>query len=375
MKLIYFYVSNGASSEKDDYRWDSKIETQNHFARQLWTEGRFIMLDKMVEKGYFQELLVFIDSNRSPGSFQITPRAKVYVVPHLKESLKYIEERDIIYARGGFKQWYSTLQTLADRKYWIMFYRANTNRGPWPFWDIVLNDLADNNYQTGNRLAYNFSKPINEKLFCPGLVPKHKRVYDVMVGASHIHTKKGQHLAINALLEYERRFGRSLSICMPGSFIRAGTNKIITDAIESNRLNIYAPGMVSRETLCSLMNNTKLFLHLGPGGQNDRGVLEAMCCGTPVMISSPSRFSSFVSNNPKVSIIASNPNNANGTAIEIKNALQRYNTTDFGESVWKYYLDKNGMEEVVIPKMAKLIDYITINPVPNRAKLLREFIV
>ncbi len=200
MKIIYFYNSNGAASRPNEMKWTPDIEASNHFVRQIWTEGPFIMLDKLVERGYFDKQLVFIDSTRGPGSFKITENSMGYVVPHLSEALQYIEPGDIIYARGGFKPWYGTLQSLADNRHWIMFYRANTNRSSWPFWVIVLDDLVDNNYNYRGRLGYAFSKPINEDLFKPKIVNKK---YDVMIGASHVHAKTGQHVAFQALLEYK----------------------------------------------------------------------------------------------------------------------------------------------------------------------------
>lgn len=373
MKIIYFYTSNGAADSNSDIKWNDKIKTINSFAHQIWTEGPFVMLDKMVELGYFDEQIVFIDSTRSPGYLQITPRSKVYVVPHLSESLKYINQGDIIYARGGFKPWYSTLQTLANKKHWIMFYRANTNRNPWPFWDIILDDLIDTCDQSSGRLVYNFSKPINEDLFRPSIVDRNKKIYDIMIGASHIHVKKGQHVTIQALHKYKEMFGNVPKICLPGSFIKSWSNQIIFDEMNQKNLHIDFLGFLDRPQLCNLMGKTKLFLHFGSGGQNDRGVLEAMSCGMPVMIASPERFSSFVFRNKKMSRVISSTIRLDNIAKEIKSMLDDYNNGGF-KDVWDYYIESNGMEKVCIPKMARLVKFIKDNPIPNRPKLLKEFL-
>lgn len=370
MRVIYFYFSNGACAKDNIIPWSDKIKTLNHYAQNIWTEGPFRMLDLMAQKGIIDEQIVFIDSTRNPGFYPITEKSKVYVVPHLSESLNYIKSGDVIYARGGFKPWIDTLQTLSNNKHWIMFYRANTNRGNWQFWDIILDDLVDNNYNAGGRLGYSFRKPINEDLFFNDKHPQ--RLYDVMVGASHIHIKKGQHLTIQALLKYKEMFGKSLSAILPGSFIRSYTNKVIIDVLQSKELNLVHTGMVNREKLNSQMNLSKLFIHLGPGGQNDRGVLEAMCCGTPAMVASK-RYSPFVYNNFEFGKLINCQDDPNKTAIEINKMLKEIEKGAY-RNISEYYLKNNGMEQEAIPRMVKLIDFIKANPIPDREKLLKEFI-
>lgn len=370
MRVVYFYVSNGACSPDNIIPWNDKIETQNSYAKNIWTEGPFRMLDLMAQKEIIDEQLVFIDSTRNPGFYPITEKSKVYVVPHLKESLKYIKPGDVIYARGGFKPWIDTLHTLSNNKHWIMFYRANTNRGSWAYWDVILDDLVDNNYNSGGRLGYAFRKPINEDLFYDNKHPQ--KLYDVMVGASHIHIKKGQHLTIQALLKYKEMFGNSLSIILPGSFIKSYTNEIIIKALESKELRINFAGMVDREKLNSQMNLTKLFIHLGPGGQNDRGVLEAMCCGTPVMVASK-RYSPFIYNNPEFGKLVTCQNDPRETAIAIGEMLCEINKGKYN-NISEYYLKNNGMEQEAIPRMIKLLNFIKANPIPDRQRLLKEFL-
>lgn len=370
MRVIYFYVSNGACSPDNIIPWSDKIETQNHYAKNIWTEGPFKLLDNLAQKGIIDEQLVFIDSTRNPGFYQITQKSKVYVVPHLSEALNYIRPGDVIYARGGFKPWIDTLQTLTNNKHWIMFYRANTNRGRWPYWDIILDDLVDANYNVGGRLGYAFRKPINEDLFYNK--NSREKIYDVMVGASHIHIKKGQHLTIQGLLKYKEMFGKSLSIVLPGSFIKSYTNKSILDVIASKELVLNYTGMIDRRQLASTMNLTRLFLHLGPGGQNDRGVLEAMCCNTPAIVASK-RYSPFIYNNPEYGKLITCQNDPRETATTIAETLTKIKNGGY-KNVSEYYLKNNGMEQEAVPRMIKLLDFIKANPIPDREKLLKEFL-
>ena len=57
------------------------------------------------------------------------------------------------------------------------------------------------------------------------------------------------------------------------------------------------------------------------------------------------------------------------TAITIDTKLK----LQYG-NINRYYLWENGMEQVAIPKMVKLIDFMKENPIPNRQKLLDNFL-
>lgn len=372
-KLIYFYVSDGARSEGARIRWDINKISTNKYAQNIANEGMFQLWDKLAKKGIFAHACTFIDSMRGQhGHIKITPESTVYSVPHLEDILNLISPEDIIIARGGFKPWYNVLQELKDRGNWILFYRANTNRHPWPFWDVTLNDLIPKPSRAANRLHINFSKPVNEDLFFP--IPETAKKYDVLLNASHIHTKKGQHRFIRAAVVHKRLYGKNISICLPGGFIRSWAKQEILNNIKEHSLDVYMPGGVPREKLNILMNESRFYAHIGAGGQNDRGCLEAMRCGLPVMISNIKAFAPFVYANETFTTRI--PTNATGSEI----AEKAYNMLGYckeginlHERTAEYYLKNNGMKEIVIPKMEKLFNHIFAIGKPNREEILRRY--
>lgn len=372
-KLIYFYVSDGARGEGTRVRWDINNPSTNRYAQNIANEGMFQMWDKLVKEGIFAHACTFIDSMRGRhGQIKVTPYSTVYSVPHLEDILDIITPEDIIVARGGFKPWYNVLQTLQTRGNWILFYRANTNRHAWPFWDVTLNDLISKPVRAANRLHFNFSKPTNETLFYP--TPDRRKKYDVLLNASHIHPKKGQHRFIKAAIEYKKLFGNNISICLPGSFLRSWAREEILANIKKHSLDVFMPGGVTREQLNILYNMSRFYVHIGTGGQNDRGTLEAMRCGLPVLLSNTKAFAPFTYTDIAFSVIL--PTDASDTFVAQKTkGMLDYcrGATNLHERTAKFYLQENGMKEVIIPKMSKLFNHIFDIGRPDREAILQRY--
>jgi glycosyltransferase involved in cell wall biosynthesis len=374
MKLIYLYVTNGCCEEGANIKWDSTALSCNHFATSLQEEGPFCMLQKLATNfSFFSAFITVIDSMRGSGSYFPDTNSKVFVVPHIKEVLNIIRPEDILFVRGGFKQWFSTLDIIyKKRENWILFYRANTNREKWPFWDVILEDLTDTMAVKGGRLVYPFNKPVNDSLFgLPKVIVPRK--YDIMINASHIHVKKGQHLAVQAIELLNKKYNTNLTCVLPGRFIKSETNKIILDAINTGTVSIHLPGMIPRRNLNYLMNESKIFVHVGAGGQNDRGALEAMRCGLPLVIASPSRFSSFLSSNKEFCTVVNN--DIENIADGIWGTLQK--EKEIGASlhteIAKYYTDHNSMS-VAINTLIPLLAFMDKTPIPNRQLLVENFL-
>ena len=71
MKLIFLFTSHGAAPEGSGRFWNPKEKTINHFAVErggLPTEGYLYLLQKLKENKVFNEIIVFIESARHPGS-------------------------------------------------------------------------------------------------------------------------------------------------------------------------------------------------------------------------------------------------------------------------------------------------------------------
>lgn len=362
-QLIYLYTSGGAP--KCDMHNILSIEsipvcvTRNRYAIGAETDGMVNMFKTMQKSGYFDSAHVIIDSCVDTGVINLNLHSFIYVMPSLSWVRHLLMPGDIVIVRGGFKPWLPFLDYLYKlRENWILFYRANTNRGHWPFWDITLNDLISEPQVIRGRLHYNFTKPVNEGIFgvidAPNVM---KREYDVMIGASHIHRRKGQFLVVKALQEHYRIFGEKPKAILPGGYLRCSTNSEIHQILKSGDVDIEGPRAMNRNQLAWAMNRSKLFVHAGPGGQNDRGILEAMACGCVPMLYGKGHVSPVIWDNS--CHITQDPCNL---AQSIHTALSTY--SDLYEP--DIYKKINGLHEVAIPKMARLLEFLVQHPKPDR---------
>jgi glycosyltransferase involved in cell wall biosynthesis len=258
----------------------------------------------------------------------------------------------------------------AKGKHWLMLYAANTGRARWRFWDVILDDLSGfsqfDKVGTG-RFFYNFIKPISPEFFFPKELPKK---YDICIGASHIHDRKGQWRTIKAIIEYERMYGKKLKCILPGKFMRGvNTNEIKYD-VQKNNLDVEITGMVHRDRVAEIMNESKLFVYCGTGGQNDRGPLEALRCGTKIIVANTRRHHPLVYENKEVSTVI-NHNDFKGIAKEINRNLMAHKKED-RHIVSSYYETVAGMETVVVPRMVELLEVMKRFAHQPKAQHLKE---
>lgn len=373
-KLIYLYTSGGAPRRELNnlpVNWDPNTETYNRYARAAMSDGMIHLFKHLKDLNLIDQFIAVIDSAISPGYITLGVGSELRVVPAMGWAKHFINPGDILIVRGGFKAWIPLLNYIHSQQLnWILFYRANTSRHGWPYWDIILNDLIDTNTCIRGRLNYAFSKPVNEDIFghidATNTLPKE---YDIMIGASHIHRKKGQYLTVQALQEYYRKYGTKPKAILPGGFMRCSTNSIIQTILRSGDVDIEGPINLPRHQLALTMNRTKLFVHAGYGGQNDRGILEAMCCGCLPLLFGKQHVSPAIWHNS--AHIEQNPFNI---ADEIRKALFWYDDTLCTRNIANKYHTINGLDEVVIPKMRRLLSFIEHNPFPNRSAACRRFV-
>lgn len=368
-RLVYLYVSNGAADVNQIPKWDPKVKSVDPFCDRFLEEGFCYLFKKFIERKLFDEILVVIESNRSPGSFDIAPGIKGLVLPHINELRQFLNDDDILWARGGWKSWFPFLQKWHDDDHWLLFYRAASNRGAWTFWDIVLDDLIMEYAQDDiGRFYYPINKPINPDVFYPDT--PHGHLYDVMIGASHVHDKKGQFKIIPILLEYRKQFGVNLKCVMPGSLKHGVGTSGIAAAIEQHGLDVQLPGMVSRHYLKTLYCQSRIFVHCGAGGQNDRGPLEAMSCGTPVMLAHEEYHAPCIrygARNTNFHIDADDPVLA---AQQIRATLEvMYLVVDPHGTTYKHFQRINGIDEVIYPQFERLFSQVLKTPHNRRQDL------
>ena len=372
-RLVYLYVSNGSSGPDNIPKWSPELLSVDSYTRLFPDEGFCYLFHKFLERGLFDEILVVIESSRSPGYFQISANSKIMglVVPHISELKRFMFSNDILWVRGGWRGWWEFLEKWHNLGRWLLFYRAASNRGAWKFWDIVLDDLINECSQDGiGRFYYPINKPINPNIFFPSPA---KISYDLMIGASHIHDKKGQFKILPILMEYRKQFGTDLRCVMPGSIKHGvGTSNIITLTNRFN-LDINLPGMVERHHLKTLLSMSSLFVHLGGAGQNDRGPLEAMSCGTPVMLSQEKYHAPCIHSVRTPFSFHVNADEPALAARQINYAL-KMTCDEFRTGTYDYYQSVNGVDNIIYPQFATLFEDILQTPHEKRQNLFNKLL-
>lgn len=371
MRIVFLYVRDGASPGQ---LYDPFIESTNFYADRVKEEGYYYLLERMVETKIINEVLIFIESNKGQGCcYYPNPNINGIVMPDINDLHHHIFPNDIIFCRGGWKTWYNPfLLQMKANKHWMLLYAANTGRERWDCWDIIFNDLNGNNkIDARSTLQFDFKKPINPNIFYSKRIAVPK--YDLCIGASHISDKKGQWRTIEALIEYQKIFGEKLNCIMPGSIHRGiKTLKMVKSLHENREIQITMPGMVSRLELNNIYNQSKYFIHLGGGGQGDRGPLEAMACGIPVIIGNTRRHSRVVYQNNEISTVI--PEDADAEAIARKlYYLVKIYSPKLREKMYSYYRDNAGMETVILPEMATLFDIFKKHPKQDMTEIRKVY--
>ena len=348
MRLLFFYLAHRNAGYYLDF---------------LPTEGYFCLLKRLVETGIVDEISVIIDSGQKLPPVEYMPGLTGYVVPGIENAP--VEKDDIIWVRGGWKSWFPFLEKLSVEKQWLLFYGANTGRERWPFWDVIFDDLAGKDYVDGiERIHLDFRKPTNPELFRPLAV---ERRYDLCIGASHIHDKKGQWRGVQAVIAYQQIFKKNLKCVMPGAFRHGVQTNQIIENIRKQGLDIDLPGMLPREELVKIYNQSKLFMHLGSGGQGDRGVIEALRCGCPVLIGFPQYHAPFTYET-NLSYVSADPDHFSTLAHEIHERLDQ-STEEKRRQVFEYHEAECGLETVILPRMKRLFTFLREHPKADRKAL------
>ena len=350
MRLIFIYVMSP--------RWQ-------YFSAFLRTEGYYYLIKEMVKAKIVDEVLIVIDS-KVTSEFEFEPGINGLIVNGLKELNNYLRKDDIIWVRGGYRGWYHQLPHWSEAGHWMLLYAANTGRQKWPIWDLVFCDLRkEQSLDRRGRFWFYFKKPINPEIFHP---VEGDKIYDLCIGASHTHDKKGQWKVVDGVTAYYKKYGVRLKCILPGARRKGVKTNLIEDIIAEDNLNIEIVGLVPRSKLAEIFNQTKLFVHLGGAGENDRGPLEAMCCGTPVMIETPKRHAPLVYECPQ-NYVAEDANDPEAVAEEWHCILQGLN--DQGRHDVHSYYKKHADISIILPEMARLFQVFRDHPKAD-VELLRE---
>lgn len=285
MKAVFLFMAQGnAPTGSTPDNWQPTQPCADYYHTSFAHEGYFKLVQHLLVQGVLNELYVFYESNRAPGlaNWVDHPRAHCAVIPEIRFAEKYIDDDTVLFVRGGFKHWLDWLMQYKGRN-WIILYAANTGRQRWPNWDIVLDDIdmqcALDQY---NRLRIPFVKPIDDTFYCP---TPDKAKYDIMIGASHVHDKKGQWRVLEIIKEYQKIYNRRVRAVLPGAPRRGVRTLKMLHQLPQYDIDVV--GHVDKNRLKQLYNQSRIAMFMGAHGQNDRGPLEALACGTPIMLGSP----------------------------------------------------------------------------------------
>lgn len=361
-RLVYLYVSNGSAHPDFIPKWDPKIISSEFFAHNIKDEGFYFLFCLLLEQRVFDEVLIVVESTRSPGHLHLSNQMQVLVVPHISELKKFMRDGDILWARGGWRSWFAFLEEWHDQDRWLLFYRAATNRGTWNFWDIVFDDLRTEFAQDeAGRFYYPIKKPINPTIFAP--ISK-KRNYDVMIGASHVHDKKRQYLMIEVLKEYYKKYHTNLHCVLPGSIHRGVYTASIIPSIAKYNLDVTLTGMVNHHQLAALYNDCSIFVHCGVGGQNDRGPLEALSCGTPIMLANEQYHAPCIRPFKTFGSFPIEPDNPQLAAEQIHQLLEKIKAAEekFRDITFASFQMGSGIDDVILPQFSYLFKQILNTP-------------
>lgn len=359
VKVVFLFASNGAAAPGQIKSWKPDHPCDPFYVQHHSKEGYMKMLGTLKNLGCISDLKIFYESNRGHGLAEFFPGVYGEVVPHIDFVSKYVDDDTIIFARGGFKGWHNWLVERKGKN-WLVVYAANTGRERWDWWDVVLHDLEEiNTVDKCGRYWHYFLKPVDQDLFCR---TEFNDRYDICIGANHIHDKKGQWKTIQAMSAYKDMFGENLRAILPGALRRGVETNNIPYLIKKNGLNVVMPGMVPRESMKEIYNSSRLFVHLTGHGQNDRGPLEAMSCGCPVVILTPSRHSPIVWKDKKVSTVIQK-DNPNDVAIQLRHLLSSWHDGK-RKDVEQYFKCESDFDDVILPRMEDLF-YLMANNPPN----------
>lgn len=370
--LLYMYVCDRPCADLkrlNEVATYSDNGTCNKFIETAKTDGVVKMLDTLASMHYFKHINVFIDSTKGIGRTDISQNTTIAVVPNMNTAIQtYLGKEDIVLVRGGFKVWIPVLEQLRTMPNWVLFYRANTGNGHWPYWDIILDDLLNSAITSRTRWYYPFVKPVNEDIFDCSCYPEQTFDYDLCIGASHIHRKKGQCNIVKSIFKniYVNPFR---SIVIPGGFIRCFTNLELMKI--AREMGIILSGNLHKEELANLFNSTRIFVHSGTSGQNDRSLLEALCCGVPSCVVEPRIFPAFIGNSiaEKYIKIIRPENLFEGLKDFYFDSNRKNIDLEYRKNIRKWYLDKNGLRQVALPSFLKLLSWLDRNSKQELVKI------
>lgn len=354
MRLVYFYARE---KEIDLEHWKA--------------EGHHKLFTILAQCGIFDRIDVYTE-NLSGNTYCVPFIEDRYEMTALSRAPDYdfdVPEDSVVWVRGGFKPWIETLLEVPDlkKKHWVLFYGANTGNERWPYWHIILNDLIDvpDDRQLPHKYSIPYRKPINTNVFY--FDESIQRDIDICVGASNVHDKKGQYITAKILKRYHERTGRWLRSFMPGSS-RGGaeTKRMYEGIMRGDYGPMRATGTIPRVDLADRLRRTKTFIHLGGGGQGDRGPMEALSCGCYLILADSGRHAPWLDRIPEACTIVRDPDNPNKIDYLTDLVDKSLRNTSTPRNLFStYYTVENGIYTNTVVDFQQMVSFFKETPKPN----------
>lgn len=324
MNLVYLYVRH------------------RHFSlEQLKTDGHYGLMHELVRRGVVDKARIIMQGYAQHGVDILEDRGGVTIESHEQMETVVPGPGDVIWVRGAWKSWLPWIQQYAAA-HWFLYYAANAGHQSWPWWDVILYDLADGNrLGTGGTLWWHYRKPISPEFENRNLQTK----YDVCVGASHIYDRKGQYRILPIAKEYKKLTGNDLRIVIPGRYYsRERQTEAMRAEINAGAWpNIFVPGWMPRAEMVDIYNSAKYFYAATCGGQGDRCVPESGTCGCRQIIGLSKNHPPYAYANPLITYTPPDPDDFEAIArflAEDRNDLSRSVVAD-------YFARESGMDRVI----------------------------
>jgi hypothetical protein len=267
MKLWYLYVRHRAFS-----------------LEQLQTDGHYTLMRELARRGLVDEATIVCDNYaRPPEVLDREPQFQVLSLQGLDDLRP--APGDVIWIRGAWKPWIPWIERYAP-SCWMWYYAANAGHHAWPWWDVLLWDMAAGNREgSEGKLWWHYRKTVSPEFRLLDLPEE----WDVCCGASHIYDRKGQFRILPVCRRFKELTGRDLKVVMPGAFY---SRERQTEAMRAEMLagqwpNITVPGWMDRAKMVEVYNRSRWFYAATCGGQGDRCVPESGMCGCRQIIGLP----------------------------------------------------------------------------------------
>jgi len=330
------------------------VRHRNYAIDRFKTDGHYALLGALAEQYNLEVDIVLNNYAKAHHEFR-DGRIRFIETP----DIDHLVPGGIVWVRGMFKPSWTSWVDYWSQKRWFVMYAANTGRGSWPQWDVVLWDLERINRWDvrTQKLWYYYRKPVSPKFRNLGLEER----FDVCVGASHIYDRKGQFRALPLCRRFKELAGRDLRVVIPGAFYgrERQTEAMKKELLAGKWPNIVVPGMLPIDELVQLFNTTRHFYASTCGGQGDRATLEAMACGCRLIIGTQKPHAPYTYDNPFISFTPETIQDTDAIAEylagpELAGAYDR-------RSVSEYYQDQ-GSTEAALENLRPLMEHLLANP-------------